>query len=342
MAIRGRPFLAACIAAVALASNTAFAQDAPPPEPEQPGGRSTATPPTGAAADTAPGKPGTAEVEAEPGATAPAAGSSGPTSPKRALPDYDGRGSPPTTTGDVLLWIPRILLSPIYFVTEYVLRRPIGWFMTTAERNQWPAAVVDFFTFGPDKKAGVVPTALIDFGFKPSVGVYAFWDDLLGKDNHLRLHASTWGADYLSGVVADKIKVGKDGFFDLRLEAITRPDYAFWGLGPRSIQSDRFRYGMDTLQARPVFETFWWKGSRLSVQGGVKYVKFRDENCCDNPSLADEVRKGDVPLPPGFDTGYTKIFQRGELTIDTREPRPANQSGMRVELEAEQAANVRK
>jgi hypothetical protein len=259
------------------------------------------------------------------------------------MPDYDGRGDPPTTAGDVLLWIPRIIFSPIYFVTEYVLRRPIGWFMTTAERNQWPALIVDFFTFGPDKKAGVVPTALIDFGFKPSVGIYAFWDDLLGKDNHLRLHASTWGADWLNVSVADKIPLDKNGgFFDLRFEGFTRPDRVFYGLGPTSIQSDRVRYGIDQLQARPVFETFWWRGSRISVQGGVKYVKFRDENCCGEPSLADEIRKGNIPAPPGFDTGYTKVFQRGELTIDSRDPRPANQSGFRLELHAEQAANVRR
>jgi hypothetical protein len=51
--------------------------------------------------------------------------------------------------------VPRVILSPIYFVTEYVIRRPIGWLMSTAERNQWPSIVANFFTFGPEKKAGV-------------------------------------------------------------------------------------------------------------------------------------------------------------------------------------------
>lgn len=337
-------------AAVAFAPAIALAQEepSPPPRAEQPepGTRSSATPPTGAAADTSPGKPGTAEVAAEPAApnapNAAPAQPGGATSPKRALPDYDGRGEPPTTAGDVLLWIPRIVLSPIYFVTEYVIRRPIGWFLTTAERNQWPSAIVNFFTFGPDKKAGIVPTALIDFGFKPSVGVYAFWDDLLGEGNHLRLHASTWGADWLQGSIADKIPIGKSGYFDMKLEGSRRPDQLFHGIGPTTTSKDATRYGMDELQAHPVFETQWWKGSRITVEGGVKYVSFRNAQCCDDPSLFDEVAAGKAPAPPGLLDGYTEVYQRGELTIDTRDPRPASQTGLRLELEAEQGANVRR
>jgi hypothetical protein len=351
---------AAAAVAFVVAPGPALAQpsDAPvTPAPETRGeapsttGQTTTTP-TGAATDTSPGKPGTAEVPAEPAAGAPGAAAapaaaasptaSGATSPKRALPDYDGRGAPPTTAGDVLLWIPRVLLSPIYLVTEYVIRRPIGWLMTTAERNQWPSAIVNFFTFGPDKKAGVVPTALIDFGFKPSVGLYAFWDDLLGPGNHLRLHASTWGADWLQGSIADKIPVGDRGWFDMRVEGVTRPDQIFFGLGPRSLQGDETRYGIDRVEVHPVFETQWWRGSRITVEGGVRYVDFRDENCCDDPSLLDEIGKGRASAPPGLFDGYTEVYQRGELTIDTREPRPASQTGFRLELGAEQGANVRR
>ena len=53
--------------------------------------------------------------------------------------------------------------------------------------------IKDLFLFGPEKKAGVVPTAFLDFGFRASFGIYAFWDDRLGEGNHRRLHASTFG-----------------------------------------------------------------------------------------------------------------------------------------------------
>lgn len=314
-----------------------------PPQPE--GGEAPASTDADAGAEQAPSPAAGSAPESAPApaAEAPPAASPPPggESPKRAVPDYDGRGDDPTTAGDVLLWMPRIVVSPLYFVSEYVIRRPLGWLITTAERNNWPSVIANFFTFGPDKKAGIVPTFFLDLGFRASVGVYAFWDDLLGKGNHLRLHVSTYGKDWIQAAVADKVPIGKDAFFDLRLEGIHRPDYIFHGLGPRTLQSDRMRYGIDKLQIRPVFETTWWRSSRVTVEGGVRYVGFRDDACCDNPSLSSKIAEGTVAAPPGYPDGYTATFQRAELTVDTRDPRPTSQTGLRLELELEQGSNVR-
>lgn len=295
--------------------------------------------PAAAAAPAPPAAP--ASSPSAPAVDIPPAPPSGE-SPRRATPDYDGRGADPTTPGDVAIWVPRILLSPLYFVSEYVIRRPLGWLITTAEQKQWPSAISNLFTFGPDKTAGVVPTFFLDLGFRASFGVYAFWDDLLGKGNHLRLHASTFGPDWLQGAVADKIPIGKDAFFDLRFEGVHRPDQIFHGLGPSTLQSDRTRYGIDKLQVRPVFETSWWRGSRVTVESGVRAVGFRDDACCDDPSLATKIKEGTMAPPPGFNEGYTATFGRTELTVDTRELRPGSQTGMRVELELEQASNLRR
>lgn len=59
-------------------------------------------------------------------------------SKKRALPDYDGRRPAPTTPGDVALWVPRVILSPVYFTTEWVIRRPLGAAVTAAEKVDLP------------------------------------------------------------------------------------------------------------------------------------------------------------------------------------------------------------
>jgi hypothetical protein len=118
---------------------------------------------------------------------------------KREVPDYDGRGDPPTTTGDVLLWGPRIALAPPYLVSEYLLRRPLGFVITNAERSGVPILVYDFFTFGPDHNAGVFPTAFVDFGFLPSVGLYAFWNDAFTPGHDLRLRGATWARIGSSG-----------------------------------------------------------------------------------------------------------------------------------------------
>lgn len=272
----------------------------------------------------------------------PAAGS-GTTSPKRALPDYDGRGEPATSAGDVALWIPRVVFSPLYLFSEYVVRRPLGWLIATAERNQWPSAIRDFFLFGPNKTAGVVPTAFLDFGVRPSFGIYAFWDDLLGKGNHLRIHASTFGISWLQGAVADSIPLGKNKSLDLRLEGSHRPDNVFHGMGPRSLQEDRTRFGMDQFRARSVFEATWWKSSRLAAESGFKHVAFHDDRCCDDPSLVVAIRDGRQTTPPGFSTpGYSTFYSRLEVTADTRDERPKNQTGLRVEVEAEQDSDVRR
>src|SRR5215470_800720 len=75
---------------------------------------------------------------------------------KRPVPDYDGRGDEPTTAGDVLLYVPRIVLFPLYLVSEYGVRRPMEWLVINAERGQWPSLILDFFTF-EDRKIGVFP-----------------------------------------------------------------------------------------------------------------------------------------------------------------------------------------
>src|SRR4029077_9862924 len=101
------------------------------------------------------------------------------------------------------------ILSPVYLVTEYVIRRPIGAVIAGAERAHLPQALYNFFFFGPDHKAGFAPIAFVDFGFKPSVGIYAFWDDAFFKGHDLRLHATTWGSDWLAGVFTDPLHLPK-------------------------------------------------------------------------------------------------------------------------------------
>lgn len=281
-----------------------------------------------------------------PAAPAPAAPSAAPSdpstsSPARAVPDYDGRGEEPATVGDAALWVPRVLLFPFYVVSEYLVRRPLAWVITTAERKQWASVVKDFFLFGEEKKIGVVPTAFIDFGFRASVGLYAFWDDFLGSGHDLRFHGSTFGLDWLQGTVADRIWLDKDksSRVDLRVDASHRPDQLFGGIGPRTLDRDRTRYGVDRIQGGPVFDVTYWRGSRFRALSGLRYASFRDASCCDDPSLVSRAAEGKATLPPGF-AGYTAGFQRAELTVDTRKPRPEPQTGLRLELESELAADV--
>ena len=105
-------------------------------------------------------------------AFAPHADAADESSPKRALPDYDGRAHDDSDGAGI--WIGRVLLSPLYFTSEYLLRRPIGALMTAAERADIPRKLYDFFAFGFDHKLGFLPVGLVDFGFNPSIGIYRF------------------------------------------------------------------------------------------------------------------------------------------------------------------------
>jgi hypothetical protein len=275
-------------------------------------------------------------------AVALAAGGASADEPKRALPDYDGRGGEPTTPGDVALWIPRVLVSPIYFVTEYLLRRPIGALIAGAERANVPEYLYDLFFFGPEHKVGVIPTAFIDFGFNPSVGLYAFWDDALVKGHDLRLTASIWTSDWVAGSLTERLPIHGKESLTLRLSGVRRPDYTFFGLGPNSLQGNIARYGQDRLEASALFDFPLWRASRVSAGMGVRSVNIYHGHFGGDASVENQAAAGVYPLPYGFGRGYTEEYNHLLLAFDTRQPRPATSSGVRVEVETEQGSDVRR
>jgi hypothetical protein len=267
---------------------------------------------------------------------------------KRPLPDYDGRGGPHQTPGQKALWVPRILLSPLYFVSEFVIRRPLGAAITAAEKAELPTALYDFFAFGPDHKAGVVPIAFLEFGFKPSVGLYAFWDDAGFKGHQLRLRGSTWGASWLSGTATERFVFSERSDITLNATATRRPDYAFFGIGPDSHQNDMMRYRADWVDARAEVRTGFWSSSMLEAGAGYRGYSFHDTDFGADkrgtddyePSVAEEARAGRIPYPPGFLDGYRAPFGRGRLILDSRNPK-GSATGVRVELTGEQGVDLK-
>lgn len=117
---------------------------------------------------------------------------------KRPKPDYDGRGNPDAESGGHrALWIPRAVLWPVAITHDYVIRRPLGAFITAGDRRRWWSRIRDVFTFGPGQRDFAVPTAAYEFGLKPSVGAYLSTVDLGATGNDLQLHAATGGTDWL-------------------------------------------------------------------------------------------------------------------------------------------------
>ena len=260
--------------------------------------------------------------------------------PKRDVPDYDGRGAQPTTAGDVALWVPRVVLFPPYVVSEYVLRRPIGWLVSTAEKQKWEVALLDFFTFGPDRKVGIVPTALIDFGLRPSVGVYAWWDDALVKGNAVRAQFGTWGPQWINIGVTDRFPAGP-GTMAISGSYSHRPDRPFFGMGPRSLQGNESRYDSSLSDGALEYKIPLAGWSSFVARTGARHRAFDiGQTCCGDPAVQTSIDQGRFAAPPGWNTPYTAAYQRLEVALDSRSKRPAPQTGVRLELDEEQASDV--
>jgi hypothetical protein len=266
----------------------------------------------------------------------------GPPDEKRKLPDYGNRGKDPTTFGDVAIWVPRIILSPVYLVTEYGIRWPLGHLIAAAERANVPDLLYNFFFFGPDHRAGFAPVAFIDFGFRPSVGVYTFWDDAFFRGNDLRFHGTTGGENWFAGVLTDRVRFQQDRSLTLTFTGIERPDHAFFGIGPDTLQSKISRYGATQLEASGLFDVPLWRASRIQSSVGMRSVDFYRGYFGRDPSIEQAVAAGTYPLPDGFAQGYTAQTNHLLMAFDNRLPSPADGSGVRVEVEAEEGTDIRR
>ena len=259
----------------------------------------------------------------------------------RPVPDYDGRGPRKTTLGDVAIWVPRVVAAPFYLTSEYLIRRPLGAVVVYVEEKRIPEKLIDFFTFDKDHKVGVVPTAFVDFGLLPSVGLYFFWDDFLAKNNDLRLRAGTWGPKWLSFGVTDRINLTDRSAISLNSEWTRRQDWLFYGIGPLSKQENQSRYAAAIFDTNAAFDLEITRAFRLHTAVGLRDARFGDGSCCGDPTVTDRAAMGQLTVPAGFTEGYTIGYQRFGVTLDTRAKRPASQNGVRLDVQGQPAFNLK-
>jgi hypothetical protein len=236
---------------------------------------------------------------------------------QRALPDYDGRAEP-TSVGDALLWVPRVVLFPAWVASEFVVRRPLGWLTSTAEREHWPTLILNFFTFG-ERQGGILPTWLIDYGLRPSVGVYAFWNDFLVEENDLRLRLAWGGTDTWLARLTDRFPLGP-GTLALNTSYESRPDNLFYGIGDQV--DARSRHFRSAVKGGLSYEVPWIRSSYGRIGVGLREVKLDgDRRCCEDPSVNERVRAGTFAAPAGMDQVYDVADQALTLVFDSRWPR---------------------
>jgi hypothetical protein len=253
---------------------------------------------------------------------------------KRPPQDY-GAPKEDTSPEEVLLWAPRVGLYPLWLVSEYGIRRPVGAFVKVAERDQWPQEVVNFFTFGERRQVTIFPSAFFDFGLLPSVGFNAKWRYFLTDPNTVRLHFGTWGPDWIAARLVDTYAITEHETLSADLRWVRRKDNPFFGLGPDSRSAARSRYQSELLEASLAYEKRMWRSNVFEARVGVRSLTLSDGTCCGSPSVRESVDRGVFPEPPGLGQSYVGGFQRVALTLDSRKPRPEQGSGVRLAAHGE-------
>lgn len=254
------------------------------------------------------------------------------------MPDYDARPPPQADAVDALLWVPRILTSPLYFVSEYVIRLPLGAIDTWVEQNDVPRLLFDFFRFGPEKNIAILPTAFYDFGFLPSVGLYAYWKGVGAPGHRISIHAATWGEDWLSFSLQDRVQIDSHLSFITRGHYLKRQDYLLGIDDPSNGFHTRTRYSSERMDAEFGYELRIQRSS-LSVSGLVQRSTFGDTSfvALGQPSVVTYGRAHGGWLPVAFAEGYSLASFRTHAVFDTRDPSGVPSAGIRVEGRAELA-----
>lgn len=260
---------------------------------------------------------------------------------KRPPQDY---GGPPeeTTPGDVLVWPARVVMFPLWLVTEFIFRRPLGVLVRAAERGAWVEELQDFFSFGPRKQVTIMPSALLDFGLRPSVGFNLVWKYFLAEENTLKLHFGTWGPDWIAVKATNSYALSKEQSLFVETSLVRRRDNPFSGIGPRSRQDDRSRYFNTVAEAGVGQQWNFWRESIIRSSVGLRSLAFHDDDggCCGDPSFSEAIAQGRFAPPPGIGRGYTGPYQRLSVEVDTRKERPAPGSGIRLEAHEESVFTV--
>jgi hypothetical protein len=253
--------------------------------------------------------------------------------PKKAPQDYGGPPSE-TTAGDVLIWPARVIFFPLWVVSEFVFRRPLGGLTRAAEKGRWIEGFTELFTFGERKQFTILPSALLDFGLKPSVGFNASYRYLGDDKNTAKLHFGTWGPDWIAIKATDTYDLSKNQQLFVETSLVRRRDNPFSGIGPRSKQDDRMRYASTVAEANVGQSWTFWRESVFRSRAGLRSLAFHDGGCCGDETLSDAIAAGRT-VAPGFGRGYTGPFQRLELELDSRTPRPDSGGGLRLEAHEE-------
>ncbi|MFK7999719.1 MAG: hypothetical protein AB8H86_08985 [Polyangiales bacterium] len=285
-----------------------------------------------------------AQSEAAVPSDAPAADAEAPkaiTLEPRSLPNYDGRDEAPASAGTSLLWVPRILLAPLYFIAEFVVRRPLGLVVTSVEEQEIAGKVLRFFTFGPRNRYFLSPSATFDLGFRPNVGVYFGVEDAFTPNNELRINYAFGGIGWNLASITDRFTWDDARWeFAVRARFFQRPDGRYFGTGTRVRRSLDSQYSMLASDTQVYVERKIGPAGRVRLHTDLRFRSF-GEDVSDGPTVPEQVLQEMESLPAGYLDGYTIHLSGAELVLDSRRERPANSTGVQASADFAFAYSLR-
>ena len=250
----------------------------------------------------------------------------------REVPDLDSRAPEGPDAGEVALWIPRVLLSPLTLVLDYGIRRPLGLLVTTAERENWDGLLLGLFTWNQQRSA-ILPTFFLAYGMQPTVGLMFFSNDEVAPGHSIGASLQFGGVEALQGSASYAISSGNGFRVELGGGGGRRPDRVFSGIGWEA-QAEQYRFHESWYRGELTLRSDFWRQSALQIRSGVDGHAY-DPNgyavLSNSPSLAQGIAQGAVESPPGLEEGFVAYRQRVEIALDSREPEPAPGHGVRIE-----------
>jgi hypothetical protein len=263
---------------------------------------------------------------------------------KRELPSYDGRAEEPLTLGEALLWGPRVLLFPAYALTEWGIRAPVGAVARWVEKDRVVERVSRLVS--GDASIALYPTALVDFGLGPSVGFYAVGDGFVTGNDRLGVHGAWGGNDWWRFTMRERVPFAggarknlphDHGEISFHFEFDQRPDHVFHGLGADAGERTG-RFLWQQLGGHADVELQFGSHAGVALSAGVRRNRFasghpdRDDGEVQIAALADERALA------GWG-GYALALGGAELVLDSRGHGTLPGSGVRLQLDAELAAD---
>ncbi len=265
---------------------------------------------------------------------------------ERERPNYDGRATAPPSLGESLLWVPRVALAPLYAVEKFVIYPPVAHTIKFVEREGVAKKVERALTIGdPDGgHALFLPTALISFGFRASVGAALIGSDIgpEGKSS-FRVAGAYGGPNWVAFGGSWRQDIGTPLERDqsavvLEAQYLRRPDEVFAGLGNvRSVEESR--YSRSRLGVRAGVDAYTGLYDHIRTSIGFQRNDFDvgQDGVIDDPSIATLYRPDRLS---GFTEGYGLLDLTLEGTADSRLARPEAGTGLAGDFAATLGTDV--